>query len=123
YDLEHTLRGHKDFEQRWQKPGDENATNVPSFIYGGNGARDVFYNMSEILVRKGDHIRLQFVDLSYTLPFNGKMRRLVDRLTLYTNASNLGIIWRANKDGIDPQYGDMALPAVKTIAFGVRANF
>jgi TonB-dependent starch-binding outer membrane protein SusC len=122
-DLVNSLRGHKDYEQRWQKPGDETITNVPSFVYPVNGARDVFYQASDILVKKGDHIRLQFIDLSYTVPFRGKMQHLIDRLTLYTNASNLGIIWRANKDGIDPQYGDMALPAVKTIAFGMRANF
>jgi len=85
---------------RWQQPGDEGKTNVPSFIYPVNYSRDNFYAVSEINVLKGDHVRLQYINLSYaiykkhTLPF--------EVLQLYFNAANLGVLWRANKYHIDP---------------------
>jgi hypothetical protein len=49
-------------------------------------------------------------------------------LGLYVYANNLGILWRANKSGIDPDYLDNGgtgriYPAPKTIAFGIKANF
>ena len=35
-----------EFAQRWQKPGDELKTNVPSVIYPANSLRDNFYDYS-----------------------------------------------------------------------------
>jgi len=109
------------YEQRWQQPGDEKKTDIPSFVYPVNAARDNFYDDAEINVIKGDHIRLQFVNLGYSflrnnhkLPFNS--------LQIYINAANLGILWRANNDHIDPDYVN-AIPNPKTYTFGLRANF
>jgi hypothetical protein len=75
-------------------------------------------------VEKGDHIRLQFVNLSYNL--NLKLKNLaVQRCQIYGNASNLGIIWRANKRGIDPDYISTTteLPPGKAFAIGVKFFF
>lgn len=44
--------GHSDYTGRWQKPGDEFNTNVPSNRYESNSARDAFYLGSEALVEK-----------------------------------------------------------------------
>lgn len=114
-----------DYSKRWQKPGDELRTNVPALIYPADGQRDQFYNGSEALVEKGDHIRLQDVQLGYTLtkrtnrlPFNS--------LRIYAYVSNLGIIWRANKLGLDPDYvgmGFYSIPLPRTYSFGITANF
>jgi hypothetical protein len=109
---------------RWQKPGDEALTNVPAMVYTNYpqfSSREAFYNNSEILIEKGDHIRLQDITLSYeftkgnwhTLPFN--------RLQFYIYANNLGILWRANELGIDPD-DPRNYPAVKNISFGIRAE-
>lgn len=54
---------HSDFEKRWQQPGDEKKTNVPSLVYPSNSLRDEFFNSSEALVIRGDHMRLQNVYL------------------------------------------------------------
>ncbi len=115
-----------DYSQRWQKPGDENITNVPPVVYPSNPSRNTFYQYAQTLVDKADNIRLQDIRLSYdlrkavwhALPFN--------TLQLYAYASNLGILWRANKEGIDPD-----IPAVSshgypnpfTISFGFNAHF
>lgn len=58
--------GHSDYANRWQKPGDELNTNIPSNRYESNSARDAFYLGSEVLVEKGDHIRLQYINLNYS---------------------------------------------------------
>jgi TonB-dependent starch-binding outer membrane protein SusC len=115
--------GHKEFAQRWQKAGDEAFTNVPSFIYPVNDNRASFYSLSEINVLKGDHIRLQFLNLGYTFSKEVWKKSPFRELGLSVNASNLGIIWRANKEKIDPEYASPLLLPTKLFAVGVRANF
>ncbi|WP_109699846.1 SusC/RagA family TonB-linked outer membrane protein [Chitinophaga deserti] len=106
--------GHSDFANRWQQPGDERITSIPSESLSNNALRDLFYRQSYILVEKGDNIRLQDVVLEYTLP-----QRLVNRniagITLRAMASNLGIIWRANGKGLDPE--NLNYPASKSYTF------
>ncbi len=117
--------GHADYAQRWQKPGDEVNTDVPSFVYPypTNNLRDLFYNQSTVLVEKGDHIRLQYINLSYSL---GK--KILNRLSmksfqvsLYIN--NVGILWRANDKDIDPDAALIDFPTPRSYAFAVRAGF
>lgn len=107
-----------EYSNRWQKPGDELFTNVPSQIYPANNLRDLFYQFSEINVLKADHIRLQEINISYSL---SKKNWFLKNPRVYANISNLGIIWRANKLNIDPDIGDYPNP--RTYAFGFSANF
>jgi TonB-linked SusC/RagA family outer membrane protein len=107
------------FSRRWQQPGDETFTDVPAMIYPANSGRESFYSHASVLVEKGDHIRLQFVNLSY----NSRLKKgtaLARRLQLYANASNLGILWRANKRGLDPDYLATGLPPAAAYALGFR---
>ncbi|HTN37268.1 MAG TPA: SusC/RagA family TonB-linked outer membrane protein [Arachidicoccus sp.] len=113
--------GGTDYNKRWKNPGDENKTNVPSLTYPMSDERSSFYSRSDINVIKGDHIRLQFVDLSYTIQ-KMKQKSTIEQLQLYINASNLGIIWRANNIGIDPDYGS-TIPVPKSFTIGVKATF
>jgi hypothetical protein len=115
-----------DFSKRWQQPGDEAYTNVPSMIYPlSNSRRDDFYAGSEVNVLKGDNIRLQYIRLSWELSNNQNKRLPYRNLTLYANAENLGILWRANKEGLDPDYGrgNAAYPPPKRFAIGIKADF
>lgn len=112
--------GHSDFASRWQQPGDENRTYVPSLIYPTTTARDNFYSNSDILVEKADHIRLQFINLSYDFrPKNA--RAAFQKIQVYLNANNLGIIWKSNQKGIDPDYTN-GLPPSRSYALGIRVN-
>ena len=115
--------GNSDFTRRWQKPGDEKTTEVPSMVYPADANRDAFYSFSQALVDKGDHIRLQDISLSYS--FNPDWRGMpFHSFQVYTYINNVGILWRANKDGIDPDYYlSGQFPAPKTISFGVKAGF
>lgn len=112
---------HSDFERRWQKPGDELFTTIPSMIYPAITRRESFYALSEATVEKGDHIR--FTDLNINYTFNPLQSKKAFRdLNIYVYMKNIGILWRANNLDVDPEYGD-GMPAPFGVAFGVRANF
>lgn len=120
--LFYNWESHRDFEKRWEKPGDEQATDVPSMIYPANSSRDNFYAGSVRLVEKGDHIRLHDINISYSvsdrvldrLPFTG--------LVFYLYANNLGILWKANDQGLDPDYASGYLLPPLGISLGLRVN-
>jgi len=114
--------GHLDFSKRWQKPGDELITNVPSMIYPNDANRDIFYLNSEATVAKADHLRLQFINLSYDVSKSLIKRVPFSLIQLYINVSNLGILWKANNDDIDPDY-QSSIPPSRTYAIGLKANF
>jgi hypothetical protein len=113
--------GSYQYANRWQKPGDENSTNVPSLIYPLVSDREAFYSGTEIHVEKADHIRLAYINLGYNLE-REKMRWLpLKNMQLYLNFSNLGIVWKATDTDFDPNTG--GIPASATISFGIRGNF
>lgn len=115
--------GNVDFTKRWQQPGDEKSTNVPSMPSTVNAQRDNFYLGSSALVDKGDHVRLQDVSFSYDLDKRDFRGMPFSHLQVYLYASNLGIIWRANKDHLDPDYPQGGIPAPHSIAVGIKAGF
>ncbi len=120
-------RGNTDYAFRWQNPGDEKNTNVPSFIYPTNSNRDFFYSASEILTEKGDHIRFQDVRVGYDINKKSIRKLPVETIQIYLYASNLGIIWRSNKLGIDPDYVPYnnylsGLPG-KSYSIGINVGF
>ncbi len=114
--------GHADYLKRWQNPGDEKSTNVPSLPYPANSARDAFYNNSTVLVEKGDHLRLQDINMSYRLGDN-KTGKYIKQLQIYAYLNNLGMIWRANKADLDPDYYSGGYPLPVTMSLGCRATF
>lgn len=120
-DLAANWRGNSDYALRWQKAGDELTTNVPSFTYPLNSQRDGFYSNSDILVRKADNIRLSYVNLSYQLNHNGPLSRYLRDAQVYLLCSDLGILWRANKDHLDPDY-DPGLPPRASFTIGFKAS-
>lgn len=123
-DLANGWDGHGDFAKRWKVAGDERFTHVPSFIYPdpSGGLRDAFYYDSDVLVERGDHVRLQYVNLSYNLNKSTWKKLPFSGLQLYVNMSNLGILWRANKEKLDPEY-DQVIPPSKGFTFGLNAIF
>lgn len=113
-----------DFGSRWQNPGDEIYTDVPSLIYPLISKRDDFYTQSSAVVEKGDHIRIQFVNCAYNFSFKRKNDALHGwKMQCFVNGSNLGILWRANKHGLDPDYAVNAIPPSKAFALGFRLFF
>ncbi|WP_449436959.1 hypothetical protein [Pedobacter steynii] len=116
-----------DFENRWKKSGDEAITNVPSQgKFGEDNSRDRFYNSSSATVARGDHIRLQDVNFSYDFNMINWKGIPIKQLQLYFYANNLGVIWKANDFGLDPDlvFGNsFSYPITKSFAFGFKASF
>lgn len=107
-----------EYANRWQKPGDEKFTNVPSFTYPVNVSRDAFYRLSDVNIQNGNHIRLQELNLSYGL---NKNKWFLKNPRIYANLPLNIMIWRANKLGLDPDIND--LPRPRTYGIGFSANF
>lgn len=89
------------FENRWQNPGDEKTTNVPSIVYPVQSRRDAFYQESSINVLPADNLKLTEIYLSYSL--RSVSLKFMRTATFYLYVNNLNvIIWKKNKEGLDP---------------------
>ncbi|WP_295769293.1 SusC/RagA family TonB-linked outer membrane protein [uncultured Mucilaginibacter sp.] len=117
----------RDFNRRWQSAGDEQFTNVPSLVYPFVPARDQFYQNADINIQKADHIRLQDVSLSYEFTKLHKPKLPFNTLQVFVFANNLGVLWRANKQGLDPDAvpgnADITtIPTSRAISFGIKGS-
>lgn len=123
------VNGHPDYELRWQKPGDEQRTNVPSLIYPANANRDLFYQYSEINVLKADNIRLQDVRIQYSLDKKIWKQMPFQRMQFFIYANNLNLIlWKASSSKLDPDYSGgindrISFPTPRTWTGGINLNF
>jgi TonB-linked SusC/RagA family outer membrane protein len=113
---------HKDYAKRWKKAGDEAFTSVPAMPAGSDFNLNSFYSSAAVLVEPGDHIRLRDIRIGYDLsrlPIN----KIVKRAHLTATVSNLGILWRANDQGLDPDFASREIPAAKTYTIGLQVQF
>ncbi|QEM09100.1 SusC/RagA family TonB-linked outer membrane protein [Mucilaginibacter rubeus] len=113
-----------DYARRWRSPGDEAHTSVPSILMPpASTDRYTFYQYSQALVDKGDHVRLQDIRLSYAFsPFHGD-NPIFKRLEVFTYLNNVGILWSANKDHLDPDLYSGAYPLPRTLSIGFNSRF
>jgi TonB-dependent starch-binding outer membrane protein SusC len=126
-ELANNWTGYSEFVQRWQKPGDEVYTNVPSFTYPIDANRDVFYRFSEIHVLRGDNIRLQDIRLDYNWG-NAALRKLPFKsLQVFVYVNNLNVIlWRKESSSLDPDFtngGDPTVPSPIAWTTGINLGF
>jgi TonB-linked SusC/RagA family outer membrane protein len=108
--------GHRDYYARWQQPGDEAITHVPSLVYPANNNRDEFYRNSSVTVSRADHIRLQFIQAAWQFKFGKKM---ATSQRIFMNLSNVGLLWKANKEGLDPDHPTMKPPMALAIGLNL----
>jgi len=115
--------GNSDYTKRWQKPGDELTTNVPSQpSLPLDPSRDDFYANSSTLITTGSFIRLEDMTLSYNFKQSVLRGTPFKRLELYCYVNNIGILWRANKEGLDPDVFSTNLPLPRTFSFGIKTQ-
>lgn len=120
-----------DLSERWRKPGDEATTNVPGLEFGAGTnffASTNRYIESTYLIRSRSNIRLQQVSLSYIVPVRLLEKVGAKGLTLSAVARNLGMIWTANKEGVDPDYtytlgNNYQLPPLTSFTFRAALTF
>ena len=115
-----------DFLNRWQNPGDENSTNIPSYVPIVNESisrRNVgYFSRGDINVVSASYIKLRDITLSYGLPDNIIRKIKMDALKLRLTANNI-MLWTANKDDIDPEFQGEIPFMQNTWTFGIRASF
>ena len=109
--------GSADFERRWQQSGDENRTDVPAYVYPVINNRNHFYENSDVLIVKADHIRIQNVVLGYDWQMLNSVKGRI-----YVSATNLGILWKSNSYDIDPDYPN-TYPMGKQYTLGIRVGY
>jgi len=120
-----------DLEHRWKKPGDEAFTNVPGLEFGPGTVYYTSlqrYTQSTYLIRSRSNIKLQQVMLSYPLPLRWAQKMGAKGVSLSAVARNLGMIWAANKEKMDPDYlyttgNNYQIPPIVSYSFRVSMNF
>lgn len=113
---------HGDYGKRWQKSGDEAFTKIPSKPVEEIGFRDGFYTQSSAVVEKGDNIRFQDIVLNYNVSKSQHSKLPLENVQVYVYVNNLGILWKATKTGLDPDYYKAPYPPVRTFSLGIKAN-
>jgi hypothetical protein len=110
---------------RWRKPGDEFTTNIPGVTNGNVTSLSMFDN-SNLNIRNGGYIRLQQVSLTYSVPKGILRKSFIKAVSMGATVSNLGLLWVANKEGIDPEYQMTSqynnLPPTRNYVFNINLS-
>ena len=123
YSLVNYGKGNAEYGSRWQKPGDENKTNVPALSYPVDSRMDNLYQYSNINVEKGDHIRLNDIRVGYELSQHMTHKLSIQRFEVFAYLSNLNVlIWKANNAGLDPEF-PTGLKTPLNVSFGLKTDF
>jgi hypothetical protein len=128
YNLNYSISG--DIARRWENPGDESRTKIP----GLNGTPSevnyslMRYQYSDINVLSSDYIRLREISLTYELPAAWMNKWMAKGGTVGMAVRNLGLLWKANHAGYDPDFisyanGAYSLPASRSYNFSLKLNF
>ncbi|MEJ5146895.1 SusC/RagA family TonB-linked outer membrane protein [Sphingobacterium sp. MYb388] len=112
--------GHSDYLDRWKQQGDEIQTTVPALPPSFDYFREGLYSNGAQLIEKGDFLRLSDLNFSYRLS-PAKWGKLSMRTFIYVK--NLGIIYRSNKVGIDPEAVNTVYPQPRTFTFGFQLEW
>ena len=68
----------------------------------------------------GDHIRLQNVNVGYTLPLSIGAKSYP--LGISANLSNMGILWKKTRSTLDPDFRN-DIPNPRSYALNLQLNF
>jgi TonB-linked SusC/RagA family outer membrane protein len=125
----------KEFYDRWQMPGDQNTTSVPSILdqlyrskQSSSGAYPyINYNYSTERVASGDFIRLKSVSFSYQLPSSMLARTgFLKNASVTLAAINPWLIYSDKKlEGQDPEFfntGGVAQPIQRQVTLSLKAG-
>ncbi|WP_168796406.1 SusC/RagA family TonB-linked outer membrane protein [Flagellimonas onchidii] len=98
---------HRDVANRWQQPGDEATTDIPypwfsSFTERANSSS--YFDDANIRYKDASFVRLRDITLRYDLNKEVLKRLPFEGISFTAQVRNLGLLWRANKEDIDPDY-------------------
>src|SRR5690606_21414426 len=109
------------YGDRWQQPGDEVNTFIPAVRYPINSNRATFFNYSNHLVHRGDHVRLQDIRLGWTVNHRILRGSGIKNVILYAHATRFGTLSQLNQiDSLDPDYPTAAYRGPLQLSFGLN---
>jgi hypothetical protein len=109
------------YNDRWQNK--DAKTDIPALSFPIDIGAMQFYEGSRANVIKGDHIRWQDIQLGYQWENTHRPRFPFKKLEAYLTVANLGIIWRANNKGIDPDIPAGGHPTPRSTALTLNLTF
>ncbi len=115
------LGTHGDYYDRWQQPGDELVTDIPSVPVSANSLRDRLYTSSSALVEPGDHVRLQDIRIGYQFTQAEQAWLPFKSANVYAYLNNVGILWKKTAVDIDPDF--LRQRPLRSVAIGARFDF
>jgi len=115
-----------DFANRWKKPGDEKITNIPSYVSDGYinySRRSVdYYRYADINVLSASYAKVRDVTLNYNLPHKLMQSMRIEGISVSVQTANF-MLWKANKRGIDPEYGRNYIGSKHPVSIGANVSF
>lgn len=92
-----------------------------TMISESNSLRNYY---SDAVVADASHIRFNEIYLGYEFPEQvlGRAAKYFRAVNIFTQARNLGLIWKANNDGIDPEYQPGSLKPISIYTIGLKLN-
>jgi hypothetical protein len=81
------------------------------------------YLYSDILSERADHIRWRDLRLNYDINRGVGGKLPAEHVQLYIYVNNICMLWKANKYGIDPDYGSGLIPAPRSVSAGMVIDF
>lgn len=85
-----------------------------------------YYNRGSDLVRNASFIRFEEIYFGYDLPKSFLSKCHLNGATIYAQLKNVGLLWTANKENIDPEYIPRVSSVVKpprTYTIGLNIKF
>ena len=121
----------KELNNRWQQPGDEKHTNIPSLytsvrdLYNlnlPNGLYDNIYSMwaqSDVRVASASFLRCTQLSLSYSVPRTICQKIGLARIQFSANINNLFVIASDDWKGYDPELGYSIQPRIYSLGLSI----
>ena len=123
----------KDLTKRWQQPGDEKYTDIPSLPEYKKASASVnlpsasafsyeLYNYSDIRVVNASYLRCNNISLSYNLS-KGWIKKFAQNMGVSFSVSNPFIIVSKDFKGKDPEVATGSQPLSQNYTFSVNLSF
>ncbi|RWU10633.1 SusC/RagA family TonB-linked outer membrane protein [Pedobacter chitinilyticus] len=96
-----------DFANRWQKPGDEFITDIPSYRNLTDHAKrnTDYYRYGHTNIVSAAYMKIRDLSIAYTFSKTLLSKLKIEGLSLRAGMSNI-MLWKANDYGIDPEFQD-----------------
>lgn len=107
----------------WQKPGDEQHTNLPRYTTSSATYNASYYAQSTVLWGTSNIFRLRNLSLSYTLPDELLKKAKIQQVRVYMLGQNLWVFDPLRKYRLDPETGNGGMPPLRIWTFGINCTF